>query len=257
MSLPILDGHEPELETLGSCLHHLIKGAGIPSTEPIQLQEPQIVRRFEPDSLGYVWAALANILRKDRPSPMTTGTDRPHRERRPRGSFDEFTSSNSFQIEDSSPLGSSPSGGGGGSDGSSVGFIHATSAPPVEDATVRLASCFIRCVLNYGQLGDEESCVHFRDERQTYDYPATQRNKVVEATDDGGLQLSDGGNTLQVALLEAKRGFGTRVEGRPVVSDEVLGQLVGEALALKQSEPYPKVSDDKCVFLNAGGDSEC
>lgn len=44
-----------------------------------------------------------------------------------------------------------------------MGYIEGLVVLLVEDATVRLASCFIRCVLNYGQHIEPFLC--FYDER--------------------------------------------------------------------------------------------
>lgn len=42
-------------------------------------------------------------------------------------------------------------------------------------------------------------------------------------------------NSFQVAILEAKRGFQEVDEGVSTISDELLAQVVGEALALRLS----------------------
>ncbi|KZZ91154.1 hypothetical protein AAL_06895 [Moelleriella libera RCEF 2490] len=62
---------------------------------------------------------------------------------------------------------------------------------------------------------------------------------AVHAVDDGGIQLYDLPNCqyFQVAMLEGKKSFQKIVDGEASVTDENLGQLVGEALALAlQSE---------------------
>ncbi|KAK0632896.1 hypothetical protein B0T14DRAFT_560538 [Immersiella caudata] len=46
-----------------------------------------------------------------------------------------------------------------------------------------------------------------------------------------------------VALLEAKKKFKVIRNGRPVITDKVLGQMVGEALALRLSLPAQPLHD--------------
>jgi hypothetical protein len=130
-----------------------------------------------------------------------------------------------------------------------MGYTEALSAPLVEDSTVRLASSFIRCILNYAQPDNKETpFIHYRDERLTHTYQ-TGANLALQAIDDGGIQLQavGTGQILQVALLEGKRTFQVIVDGRPCVSDQVLGQLVGEALALQRSSLSRPIISNKCV----------
>jgi hypothetical protein len=258
-SLPLLDECRPnDLADLDPCICHLITGYGSSTAGLANMQEAQIVRRYEPDTLAYVWAALAPFLRGagtgaggraavgvDVTSSETTATDRPQRDRRPPIEHANFTASDAYQIGSSSPTRPESSDGSE----SSIGFAQALSAPLLEEATIRLASCFIRCVLNYGQPLDKNSpFVHFRDERQTYNYSARRATRLVEAIDDGGLQLFNGDSTLQVAMLEGKRTFQAVIDGRPIVSDGLLAQLAGEALSLKRDERSTNISKDKLVF---------
>lgn len=59
--------------------------------------------------------------------------------------------------------------------------------------------------------------------------------KGFEAIDNGGVQVMYSDNSFQVAILEAKRGFQEVSEGVLTISDELLAQVVGEALALRLS----------------------
>ncbi|POR31003.1 Uncharacterized protein TPAR_08745, partial [Tolypocladium paradoxum] len=55
--------------------------------------------------------------------------------------------------------------------------------------------------------------------------------------DDGGIQFIDvEGASWHVAMLEGKRTFKNIASGMPIVSDEVLAQMVGEALAVRCSD---------------------
>lgn len=116
---------------------------------------------------------------------------------------------------------------------SSIEYMERSSAPLVKDYTVRFLSCLIHCVLNYSQsIAKEGPFIQYRDERLGYTYNSGAR-KGFEAIDDGGVQLEWPRNKRQVALPEAKRSFQDITNGRPTVSDKLLGQIVGEALASK------------------------
>ncbi|KAM4065293.1 hypothetical protein HRG_004378 [Hirsutella rhossiliensis] len=186
--LPLLEsgGYLPrDLRNIHACIDGLIEGPE--SIDALKNKwEPELVQHYEPDSLGYVWAALA-----------------------------------SFGL----------------------------AAPLVEDATVRLASCFIRCVLNYGQRRDKTGPVLcFRDERRTYSY--AEGKKQIHAVDDGSIRLMDPVNTSQhVAMLEVKRTFEKVIEGDPSVSDELLAQMVGETLALRCGDIEPVSQTDFITIL--------
>ncbi|EAS32413.3 uncharacterized protein CIMG_03437 [Coccidioides immitis RS] len=112
--------------------------------------------------------------------------------------------------------------------------MERSSAPLVEDFTVRFMSCLIRCVLNYVQLVNKElPIIHYRDRRLSFTCEEAGMGHPFEAIDDGGVQLQHLGENLQVAILEAKRSFQAIADSRPTVSDELLAQIVGEALALR------------------------
>ncbi|UKZ73750.1 hypothetical protein TrVFT333_001400 [Trichoderma virens FT-333] len=59
------------------------------------------------------------------------------------------------------------------------------------------------------------------------------RGENSESVDEGGIEAIPSG--MQVALLEAKRLFQHMENGRPVVSDNLLSQVVGVALDMKDS----------------------
>ncbi|KAL7946513.1 hypothetical protein V8C42DRAFT_320874 [Trichoderma barbatum] len=236
------------------CIQDLVTG-------PLDLQlselwEPRIVQLCQPDSLGYVRAALASFLRAERTHTSDGGEsaegelpstpERPRRERT-QAVHDNYVPSNSFVIGSSSPNRPPTSSGSE----HSIGYRGNVHAPLLEDATIRLASSFIRCVLNYVQPTNKEGpFIHFRDARLTHRYQTIVENTTVEAIDDGGLQLlGRNGVLFQVALLEGKRAFQTIVDGKPKVSDELLAQLVGEALALSQSETSSALSTDVLSIL--------
>lgn len=111
--------------------------------------------------------------------------------------------------------------------------------PLLEDATIRLASCFVRCVLNYGQpvKFDHGVFLEFRDERFTYSCDLGG-SRAVHAVDDGGIQVFDKekGVFRQVTLLEGKRTFQKIVSGEALITDRLLAQMVGEVLALAMQD---------------------
>lgn len=105
----------------------------------------------------------------------------------------------------------------------------------VEDSTIRLASSIVRHILNYQQDTTKARLLSWRDQRVTYGYRGGSR--AVSARDDGGVEmwLPGSGDLRQFALLEAKLRL-TNVDGKPHVSDQVLAQMAGQAIALQRSE---------------------
>ncbi|KJZ70522.1 hypothetical protein HIM_10066 [Hirsutella minnesotensis 3608] len=200
-----------------------------PQTPLMKMREPQIVRQYQPDSLGYIWAALAQLLQK--PQSSDQSSDRPVRERVPVNLYGNPVSSSSIQIGSSSPTRPESA-----STESSIGFVQELASPvlPVEDLTVRLASRFIRCVVNYAQdIWEPFPCIYFRDQRRLSSFRTLDGQKVVRAIDDGGLLLDDGEEAVQIAGLEGKRYFRSFAQdGVPTVSDQTLAQIVGQALAV-------------------------
>lgn len=202
------------------------------------LSEPQIVHKYQPYSLGYVWAALLPFVRATAgsgPGPQPAGASSMARPRRVPKAPERYGGG---VPSDQADLGSSPDSqhqpatSDSDTSMSSAGYTEKSKAPILEEATVRLASCFIRCVLNYAQPVERPGLfLEFRDERLNYSYKLA-RSHPVHAVDDGGIQVFIEGTTRQVALLEGKRTFQKIVDGKAIITDELLAQLVGEALAL-------------------------
>lgn len=226
------------------CLRDLQEGPDFESSdlylesdEPIDithLSEPQLVQAFQPDSLGYVWAALAPFMKAEGESlshdgksslPVTNpiNIERNKLERAP--------AAQQTPVKDEKR--------------------HLSASLP-DDAAIRLASRLLRCVVNYAQPLDYSKTadqsgpfVVFRGDRLTHRYETGQHNVTVEAIDDGGLQIVDSsGRLFQVAMLEGKRAFQVVVDGVPEVTDELLAQLVGEAIALSQSKTNVPISTE-------------
>ncbi|KAK2802819.1 hypothetical protein FQN50_007225 [Emmonsiellopsis sp. PD_5] len=232
--LPLLANgiHSGNESGVHPCIENLIEGPREGMAALSQMAEPQIVRAYELESLGYVWAALAPLLQADSGTHQTISSQRPVRERN-QPERNEYVSSEGFQIS-SSPLERSDTAS---SSPSSVGYMEGSSAPLVEDYTVRFLSCFIRCVLNYIQpVNKDLPFIQYRDERLAYICTGAGMGNSFQAIDDGGVQVDHPDGKLQVAMLEAKRGFQAITDGHPTVSDELLAQIVGETLALRLSK---------------------
>ncbi|TWU77544.1 hypothetical protein ED733_007493 [Metarhizium rileyi] len=190
------------------------------------MSEAQIVHAYEPEGLGYTWVAMAPLLRSDHDDIRASASDGPTRER-PQRELTGFVSSQGLQF------GSSPTDrpDTASSAPSRLGYVERSSAPLVEDFTIRFLSCLIRCVLNHAQpLNKTSPFVQYRDERLMYRTKQSEdRSKEFGAIDDGGVQVKYLDNSFQVAILEAVD------EGVSTISDELLAQVVGEALALRLS----------------------
>ncbi|KAF6811495.1 hypothetical protein CPLU01_15105 [Colletotrichum plurivorum] len=104
-----------------------------------------------------------------------------------------------------------------------------------EILTVRFISAFIREALVWlpGQNSADANPVVTFDDTPAKHRVALEGDVSFVSEDDGGLiLLHDGTRAGRVASLEAKRAIGnSSVEGQPSMSDEWLGQIVGEALA--------------------------
>ncbi|KKZ61921.1 hypothetical protein EMCG_00483 [[Emmonsia] crescens] len=214
------------------CITALLRGPTEDFTTLGTMSELQIIRAYQNDSLGYVWAALAPLLRQGHVGlgglENVENSPRAIRDRNPPDRFVDFVPSGDIQIGSSSPQRPDSAFSSEGS----VGYLEESSAPLVEDFTIRFMSCLIRSVLNYAQpVEKREPFVLYRDERLKYRH--LYNSQRYEAIDDGGIQLWNPGRNMQVALVEAKRSFRMVNEGRPTLSDELLGQVVGEALAVR------------------------
>ncbi|PGH00718.1 hypothetical protein AJ79_08138 [Helicocarpus griseus UAMH5409] len=229
---------------LHECINNLIQGPRDSAATLKRMAEIQIVHAYERESLGYVWAALAPLLKSERVDFHTSTSERRVRERR-QPERQDYVSSAGFQISSSPPdmadtASSAPS---------SIEYTEGPSAPLVEDYTVRFLSCLIRCVLNYSQpLTKSKPFIQYHDERLAYAF-GTNTEKGFKAIDDGGVQIEQEENS-QVALVEAKRSFQDIRDGSPTVSDELLAQIVGEALAARVSKTE-RVSENNIVSIVA------
>ncbi len=240
--LPLLSGFFPDLASVHDCVAKLIEGPQSLSAMKNN-SEPQIVQRYQPDSLAYVWAALVPFLRgiaePDRLAIDVPSTPPRKRERKAPEHYGCGVPSAQINIGSSPDYKQRPATAESHSTFSSVGYMERPEAPLLEDSVVRLASCFIRCVLNYAQPADDpRPFLEFRDERIHYSHEIMGA-RTVHAVDDGGIQvfIKKSGALRQVVLLEGKRTFQKVVDGEAVITDELLGQMVGEVLALSL-QPY-------------------
>lgn len=87
--------------------------------------------------------------------------------------------------------------------------------------------------------------VQYRDKRLFYKTAEVEEeSKGFQAIDDGGIQCTrtqfieetQFNDDFQIAILEAKGDFQKVIDGVPVLTDELLAQVVGEALALRLSQ---------------------
>ncbi|RAK81325.1 uncharacterized protein BO72DRAFT_483031 [Aspergillus fijiensis CBS 313.89] len=171
-----------------------------------------------------------------------------------------FVDPTRIQIGSSSPLHSDSCHG---SQPSSLGYVdhdtHSLARAP-EDATLRLASCVIRHIVYYAASQDSTSqaiVVEFRDAKSRLAPKTPTGGLQMIAIDDGGLclqeQKPDGGfmfTNNHVAVLEAKPHFQCLENGRPVISDGNLAQMICQALATRCS--YLNVlSQQSVIVINA------
>ncbi|KAK2794469.1 hypothetical protein FQN50_009901 [Emmonsiellopsis sp. PD_5] len=249
--LPLLAGiipskHDPS--KYDPLLKDLIKGPENLVAPLQQMAEIQIVRAYENESLGYVWAALARLLKSNAPESSELPPEKSKRERSQVG-HEDYVPSDELQIGSSPPGGCSDSSS---SNNSTIGYVGKSPAQLVEDYTVRFLSCLTRCVLNYGQsLSKQTPFIQYRDGRLEHVYKTLGSRAVLyKATDDGGVQLEGPGGDIQVALLEAKRCFLDIKDGKVRVPDELLAQVVAEALAARK-QGTENISADSIVSIVA------
>ncbi|KAL8312909.1 hypothetical protein RB593_007238 [Gaeumannomyces tritici] len=150
----------------------------------------------------------------------------------------------------------------GGTAGVFWAALHCCTHPPaasvpqdrmdswLEDTTVQLASTFLRHALIYCPLQlvsagniNPRMLLEFSGVRQRMVATLGTGGLSFEATADGKVavlyQNSTGHFTDRketVALLDAKKRVKKVREGKPIFTDQVLGQIVGEALALRLSQ---------------------
>ncbi|PKY00727.1 hypothetical protein P168DRAFT_275162 [Aspergillus campestris IBT 28561] len=172
----------------------------------------------------------------------------------------DFQDSSGMRVGSSSPPQEGfYNGSPDGSKVSSIGYIDSDAhfaSMTVEDDTLRLASCVIRHILYFAPPQDSPSLpvvVEFRDAKSRIAATTPAERKQIIAIDDGGLCLRQkkpyGGVVLakkHVALVEAKTQFQCLEEGRPIISDRNLAQMVCEALATRLSN-----RPDRVIVINA------
>ncbi|KAF5552227.1 hypothetical protein FNAPI_7142 [Fusarium napiforme] len=119
---------------------------------------------------------------------------------------------------------------------------------PVEVYTVELAFAAINHILLYTQNPSSDRPVEIRLQER---WLIQTGNKRITAIDDGGLTLidDDGERTENsVVLLEAKGRLDVCDKAnRPIVSDELLGQMTCEAIAARSSRQGDNERDD--IFI--------
>ncbi|KAH6974755.1 hypothetical protein EDB80DRAFT_741504 [Ilyonectria destructans] len=225
------------------CIRGLISGPR--EGELFKMSEGQLVREASPDSLGYVWAALRPFL-----APVdASSAQRPSRQSNKPDRYGNYVPPKDYDFS-SSPSMDAPSS----LSGESIGYAEKHPTPPLEDLSLHLIKCFARCVLNYGQSLESASDLEIRDDRLTYRGLTPRSTLLIEAVDDGGLRLfRTNGNHYHVAAIEAKRDLGTILDGSPTVSDHVLAQIVGEALALSLDDRSRPISGSNFVTILAAG----
>lgn len=193
--------------------------------------ELELVQANDSDSLGGIWAALGALLRREKfalgiygPNQSPTG---PSMSPARQTAIQAHETVQNIRLQ---ALRRQPQG----STGSRAEEI---SGPLVEDGTVRLLSSVVRHILNYQQDATTVRLSSWRDQRVTYGYKGGTR--AISAIDDGGIEmwLPGNRNLQQVALFEAKRIL-RNVNGNLHVSDEVLAQMVGQAIALQRSDSH-------------------
>lgn len=131
---------------------------------------------------------------------------------------------------------------------SDASYVEAGGADP-EDETVQLVSAFLQSALVYCpwqlDIAVMPCLVEFSGTRRYLSArlgsphahapqlcaTADGELRVLRTDDKGGFGNQGGA----VALLEAKKRFKVVRNGRPVITDDLLGQMVGEALGLRLS----------------------
>ncbi|KAF5024690.1 hypothetical protein F66182_3229, partial [Fusarium sp. NRRL 66182] len=125
--------------------------------------------------------------------------------------------------------------------------VAASTLVPLEDSTMRHVSATLDYLIEHCQDVAEDKLVEFRPER----LPVTW--STFTAVDDGGICLQTydhQGRAVtvrnRVAIVEAKRGISSVVEGKPVVSDAWLAQMTCQAIGAKMGrdgQELEKIND--------------
>ncbi|KAK5657165.1 hypothetical protein OQA88_3222 [Cercophora sp. LCS_1] len=179
----------------------------------------------------------------DLPPPLSP---RPQRTRR-QTQYADYVDSGKVKIASGSPAPQQSSSFGSDNAGHISREEHSARAVS-EDATVQLASTFLRHALVYcpqqyvsADGNSLQLLLEFSGIRRRIVARFSDQTFELEATADGEVAILrrsqtgcfDRGEAL--ALLEGKRRFKLVREGRPVIPDEEFGQMVGEALSLRLS----------------------
>ncbi|PHH69212.1 hypothetical protein CDD80_6938 [Ophiocordyceps camponoti-rufipedis] len=249
--LPLLahkDFWPDETEDLEDCVQQLIQGPLKPKEaddkdpRPATMEElgkrseGQLVRFYKPDTLGYVWSGLARLLQAKGPSPVQgSRADRKRKRPAEEAQVDRFSASKAAGRD------------GEDSGCSSDEYIQRVAKPPTEEATLYFANMFIRCALIYGQPEEQDRSLDLCQEHQKYSFK--RGALAMNATDDGRIYFptkDDEGERI-AALIEAKRCLNPKC-----LPNEVLAQLVGDALALKVSGAATASKTDFVTIYVAG-----
>ena len=223
-----------------------------PDINSAKYTETELVHRHGP-GLGVIWAGLERFRKHDHPEPGQSPSLSPKRQRKAPDRFGSYVPSTIVETGSRSSNESLPS---------SISYIPSGDpAPAVELATVDLVTSTLRYVLSvcppqHDTVRDRPMfLVEFSPVSRMFKTKLSPSSEVISATSDGELLTSELLPTgvyqnlkRPFALLEAKRHFLEIGDGKPVVSDELLGQMTCEALALRLKFPgdrYEK-ADEMC-----------
>ncbi|KAK3364176.1 hypothetical protein B0T25DRAFT_563203 [Lasiosphaeria hispida] len=221
------------------------------------LTETELIHRLG-GTAGMFWAALHRFTRERSATTSTTRIDA-------NTQHTDYIDSGKIKIASSSPAPQQSSSFGSDNAGHVSREEHSACAVS-EDATVQLASTFLRhalvhCPQQYVSVdgNSPQLLLEFSGIRRRIFTRFSDQTLELEATADGEVVLLrrnqtgrfDHGEAL--VLLEGKRRFKLIHEGRPVIPDEELGQMVGEALALRLSLAAEQIghSEETIVIIMA------
>lgn len=158
-----------------------------------------------------------------------------------------YVPSDMMQVQSSSPLGQLSSSNNSSSRAGHVAAEEHTRRAIVEDATVQLASTFVRHTLIYSNDARTRlPLLQYDGVRRRLQASLVNGALKLVAVPDGEINLlyyltdrftqPQSPQSPVVALLECKRRFERIVDGEPTIPDAVLGQITAEALAWRFSE---------------------
>lgn len=221
--LPFLQEHVENLEKnkgkWNDSINELLDGPTEDNAELRKMSEAQIIQAGKYKVTGYVWASLVPLLE---PLPLNPRVF----DLRERNRVQSSSASSDGDLPEpiSVRRGSTKS----------VGFIRPRPAPlPPTILTARFAGHLIRCILNTSQpLYKASPYLEYRDESITYSDKASK----WQAIDSGGIQVATVDQKIyQVTVLNVKSTFQRVENGRPTVPDQLLSEIVGGALAIRES----------------------